>query len=47
LNYITKLSDYICPAHCSGDDAKEYVKNMFKEKYVMVKTGSIIKIPLI
>jgi len=47
LNYITKLSDYICPAHCSGDDAKEYVKNMFKEKYVMVKTGSIIQIPLI
>jgi 7,8-dihydropterin-6-yl-methyl-4-(beta-D-ribofuranosyl)aminobenzene 5'-phosphate synthase len=46
LDNISKFCDFISPAHCSGDDAKDYVKNIFKEKYVRVKTGSIIQIPL-
>jgi len=45
LDNISRFSDFISPAHCSGNGAKNYVRNKFNEKYLMVRTGSIIKIP--
>ncbi|AEC52410.1 hypothetical protein PNA2_1495 [Pyrococcus sp. NA2] len=44
LEKLAKLSELIAPAHCSGDVAKTFLKRKFKEKYVEVKTGTIIKI---
>ncbi len=43
LENLAKLSKYICPAHCSGEHAKRYVKSRYPEKYCEVRTGSIIE----
>jgi len=42
LDRLAELSDYVCPAHCSGHEAKEYVYERYPEKYCSVKTGSTI-----
>ncbi|MBD6956412.1 MAG: MBL fold metallo-hydrolase [Thermoplasmatales archaeon] len=46
IDYIAQISDHISPAHCSGDSAKNYVMRKYREKYVKVKTGSILELPL-
>ncbi|MGC9138705.1 MAG: MBL fold metallo-hydrolase [Thermoplasmata archaeon] len=46
LDKLAMISEHISPAHCSGDDAKNYVRENFKEKYLDVRTGSIIKLPI-
>ncbi|NIA10250.1 MAG: MBL fold metallo-hydrolase [Nitrospiraceae bacterium] len=40
LDNLASMSRYICPAHCSGSDAKNYVKIRYPEKYYHVKTGT-------
>jgi len=40
LDNLASMSRYICPAHCSGSDAKNYVKTEYPEKYYHVKTGT-------
>jgi len=45
LDNLAKISKLICPAHCSGERAKEYVRRKHPEKYCEVRTGSIIKLP--
>ncbi len=44
LDRLADMSRYISPAHCSGKDAKEYVKREYPSKYIEVRTGSIIEI---
>ena len=45
LDNLAKFSKYICPAHCSGSEAKNYVRTKYPEKYYYIKTGDRIKIP--
>ncbi|MCE4624634.1 MAG: MBL fold metallo-hydrolase [Desulfurococcales archaeon] len=42
LDKLAGLADYIAPAHCSGDDAVEYVRRRYPDKLVLVRTGSRI-----
>ena len=34
----------ICAAHCSGDEAKEYIARVYREKACSVRTGSVIEV---
>ena len=45
LDNLAAISDLICPAHCSGEIAKEYVRKKYPSKYYSVRTGSVIKLP--
>ncbi len=45
LDNLAKISKYISPAHCSGIDAKNYVRRNYPDKYFPVRTGSKIEIP--
>ena len=40
LDNLASMSRYICPAHCSGSEAKNYIKTRYPEKYYHVKTGT-------
>ncbi len=42
LDKLAGITKYICPAHCSGDRAKRYVKNTYPEKYVEIRTGTTL-----
>ncbi|ASJ03452.1 MBL fold hydrolase [Thermococcus profundus] len=44
LDRLAEMADFIAPAHCSGDFAKEYVRRTYPEKFVGVKTGTIIEL---
>lgn len=44
LDNLANISKYISPAHCSGDNAKMYIKEFFPSKYIQVQTGSLIKL---
>lgn len=44
LERIAQKSEIICPAHCSGDYAKAFLKKNYPEKYCDVRTGSVIEI---
>ena len=44
LDVLSRLAEFIAPAHCSGDEAKAYVRRRYPEKFVGVRTGSIIEI---
>ncbi len=46
LDEVSRIAEFVSPAHCSGEAAKAYVKSKYPEKYVEVRTGSIIKAPL-
>jgi 7,8-dihydropterin-6-yl-methyl-4-(beta-D-ribofuranosyl)aminobenzene 5'-phosphate synthase len=43
LDKLAEIAEFIAPAHCSGDAAKEYVRKRYPEKFVGVRTGSIIE----
>ncbi len=43
LDRLAEIADFIAPAHCSGDEAKAYVRRRHPGKFVGVKTGSIIE----
>ena len=45
LDNLANLSKYISPAHCSGIQAKNYVRANYPDKYIEVATGSVIDIP--
>ena len=45
LDNLARISKYISPAHCSGIDAKNYVRRNYPDKYFPVRTGSKIEIP--
>jgi 7,8-dihydropterin-6-yl-methyl-4-(beta-D-ribofuranosyl)aminobenzene 5'-phosphate synthase len=42
LDRLAEMSRYVCPAHCSGEHAKQYVKRRYPEKYCEVRTGSTV-----
>ncbi|ASJ01152.1 MBL fold metallo-hydrolase [Thermococcus gorgonarius] len=44
LNKLARMTEFIAPAHCSGDDAKAYVRKGYSEKFVEVRTGSVLKV---
>ena len=45
LDNLAALSRYISPAHCSGEEAKRYVKKKYPSKYFEVRTGSRVRLP--
>jgi len=45
LDNLAAFSRYISPAHCSGEEAKRYVKNKYPSKYFEVRTGSRVRLP--
>ena len=44
LDNLAKIAEFISPAHCSGQRAKNYTARKYPEKYYPVRTGSVIKI---
>ncbi len=44
LEGLAEMAEFIAPAHCSGDEAKAYVRKRYPGKFVGVKTGSILNI---
>ncbi|WP_366078608.1 hypothetical protein [Thermococcus sp.] len=44
LNRLAEMAEFIAPAHCSGDEAKAYVRKNYPEKFVGVRTGTIIEV---
>ena len=45
LDKVASVSKAIAPTHCSGYEAKEYVRMKYPNKYLEVKTGTKIVIP--
>jgi len=45
LDNLSEIAEVICPAHCSGDTAKEYVRRKYPNKYCSVRTGSVLEFP--
>lgn len=45
LDRLARISRYISPAHCSGEEAKRYVRAKYPEKYIDVYTGYRITLP--
>ena len=45
LDDVAKHSRYVCPAHCSGRDARRYVASKYPDKYCDVKTGTTLELP--
>ncbi len=43
LDKVAEMSELIAPAHCSGDTAKAYVQKNYPEKFVAVRTGSMLE----
>jgi len=44
LDRLAGMAEFIAPAHCSGDPAKAYVRKHYPEKFLEVRTGTIIEI---
>ncbi|ADI32418.1 MBL fold metallo-hydrolase [Staphylothermus hellenicus] len=44
IDNLASITKYICPTHCSGEAAKNYVMKTYPEKYCKARTGSIIKV---
>jgi 7,8-dihydropterin-6-yl-methyl-4-(beta-D-ribofuranosyl)aminobenzene 5'-phosphate synthase len=44
LDRLAGIARWICPTHCSGAEAKEYVKREYPDKYCMARTGSVLTI---
>jgi 7,8-dihydropterin-6-yl-methyl-4-(beta-D-ribofuranosyl)aminobenzene 5'-phosphate synthase len=44
LDRLAKLTELIAPAHCSGEGTKAYVREKYPEKFVGVRTGSVIEL---
>ncbi len=44
LERLAQMAEFIAPAHCSGDSAKAYVKGRYPEKFVEVRTGSVLEV---
>ncbi|WP_291766872.1 MBL fold metallo-hydrolase [Caldivirga sp. UBA161] len=46
IDAVAEYSKYVCPAHCSGNEAKDYVKAHYPGKYCEVKTGTRLNLPI-
>ena len=44
LEGLAQMAEFIAPAHCSGDEAKAYVRRRYPEKFVEVRTGSVLEV---
>ena len=44
LDRLAEIAEFIAPAHCSGDSAKAYVRENYPEKFVKVRTGTILEV---
>jgi len=44
LDRLAQMAEFIAPAHCSGNEAKDYVRRRYLEKFVEVRTGTIIEV---
>jgi len=44
LDRLSKMAEFIAPAHCSGDEAKAYIRRRYSEKFIEVRTGSVVKL---
>jgi len=42
LDNLAKISRFISPCHCSGEHAKEYVRERYPEKFFPARTGTVI-----
>ncbi|MCE4614093.1 MAG: MBL fold metallo-hydrolase [Desulfurococcales archaeon] len=45
LDNLTRLTRFVSPIHCSGEQAKNYVRKVYSEKYIPARTGSTLEIP--
>lgn len=45
LDTLVSHAKYVSPAHCSGTEAKNYIKNRYPDKYIQVYTGLKVDIP--
>lgn len=43
LDNLIRMARFVCPAHCSGDNAKEYVRSRAPDKYCEVRTGTVLR----
>ncbi len=44
LERLAKMAEFIAPAHCSGGEAKAYVRKKYPEKFMEVRTGSVLEV---
>jgi len=44
LDRLASMARYISPAHCSGDEAVEYVRREYPGRLVLVRTGSVLEV---
>ncbi len=44
LDRLAETAEFIAPAHCSGDTAKAYVRRRYPEKFVEVRTGTVLEV---
>jgi 7,8-dihydropterin-6-yl-methyl-4-(beta-D-ribofuranosyl)aminobenzene 5'-phosphate synthase len=44
LDKLAGMAEFIAPAHCSGEEAKAYVRKKYPDKFVEVRTGSVIEL---
>ncbi|MCD6564180.1 MAG: MBL fold metallo-hydrolase [Thermoproteales archaeon] len=43
IDNLAKFSKHISPAHCSGDEAQEYTKRIYPDKFYDLRTGTILE----
>ncbi|MEB2836864.1 MAG: MBL fold metallo-hydrolase [Desulfurococcales archaeon] len=44
LDRLAGMARWICPTHCSGSEAKEYVRTTYPDKYCAARTGSVLQV---
>ncbi|OYT51376.1 MAG: hypothetical protein B6U73_02075 [Desulfurococcales archaeon ex4484_204] len=43
IDRLAKVSKLICPAHCTGDWAKNYIRREYPGQYCEVRTGTVME----
>ena len=43
LDRLAELCELICPMHCSGSRAREYVKRKYPSKFAEGRTGTVFE----
>ncbi len=44
IDNLAKIAEYIAPAHCTGMGGENYIMRHYENKYISVKTGSILEL---
>ncbi len=44
LDRLAEMVEVICPAHCSGEEAKHYVSERYPSKACRVRTGTVLRV---